>query len=321
MTSTVATQCYRLFGGILDADIEIPELEPVAPQAPTWILRSTTGEPAPAGIELGSDHVTGDVRVRMFRHAGGLRLLYDDTGCFDIAEDGREIRWTHSADVDQVKACADLTSRVMATALYAAGTTCLHGSAVVLGEAAIGFVAPKLHGKSTLALALVRSGAKLLTDDTLPVVPGTPPNAHPGLHAARLWSDSADRVAIGSARTGQTQGSKHVYASLPDEHISHGVPPLHALYLLSPAREPQDGGAAWRTRLSAIESALVIIGHARLAPLLGGPEAAHQFRRATALAESLPVYRLSVVRDLDRLPDVVATIQSWHPGIAAGVPS
>src|SRR5690606_30149341 len=117
-----------------------------------------------------------------------------------INDDGATINWTHPVDVPTANARADLTSRVMATALYASGMVCLHGSAVVPDTEAIGFVAPKYHGKSTLAMALVRSGARLLTDDTLPVVPGSPPFAQPGLHATRLWPDSAERVGMGESR-------------------------------------------------------------------------------------------------------------------------
>lgn len=311
---------YRLFGGVLRSDIEIPELEPVEPQSPTWTLRSREGElPAADGVALGSDRVTGDVHVRMYRRPSGVRLVFDDTGCFDIGDGGRSIEWTHAPDVSLENARTDLTSRVLAAALHEAGTVCLHGSAVVPGTEAIGFVAPKFHGKSTLALALVHAGAKLLTDDTFPVTPGSPPLARPGLHATRLWEDSAQRVGLGRA-SNENSGSKLLYPSLPAEHVSHETHPLAALYLLSPAREPNDGRMAWRTRLSTMEAVLVMIGHAKLAPLLTGPEAPELLRKASALAETVPVYRLGVARDLDRIDEVVATIREWHapaPAIAA----
>jgi hypothetical protein len=40
---------------------------------------------------------------------------------------------------------------------------------VRVGDRALGFLAPKFHGKSTLAYALVAAGAGSITDDTLPV--------------------------------------------------------------------------------------------------------------------------------------------------------
>ncbi len=64
---------------------------------------------------------------------------------------------------------ADLLGRVMALAAHADGRLTLHASAVSVAGRAVAFVGPKHAGKSTLALALVRKGARLLTDDTLVV--------------------------------------------------------------------------------------------------------------------------------------------------------
>jgi len=311
---------YKVFGGTLASDIDIPELTRADASTPTWTLRSTAGPVPDIEAEpLGSDIVTGDVRVQLYRRADGFRLVFDDTGCFDITGNGSRIDWTHEPAVTMADARADLLSRVIATALYAAGTLCLHGSAVVLTGSdgtslsqSIGFMAPKLHGKSTLALAMVGSGGKLLTDDTLPVAGGRPPIARPGLHATRLWPDSAARVGIGAAMTPATDGAKQLFTGLPAECVTHEEHPLAALYLLAPTREPRDGACAWRTRLSPMESAMALIGHAKLAPLLTGTEAASLFRRAGELAGEVAVYRLNVVRDLDRLDEVVATIRSWH---------
>lgn len=321
MRDLSGTHLYRLFGGVLESDIVIPELERVEARAPTWTLRSRTGAlPAADGVALGTDQVTDDVQVRLYRRPGGLRMVFDDTGVFDIGEGGRTIEWVHSPGVSIEDARADLTSRVLAAALHEAGTVCLHGSAVVVGGEAIGFVAPKFHGKSTLALALVRAGARLLTDDTFPVMPGPPPQACPGLHATRLWADSAERVGLGRASADKT-GAKLLFHSLPDEYVSHSTHPLGALYVLSPAREPSEGRMAWRTRLSRMEATLVMIGHAKLAPMLTGPEAPRLFRQAAALAEVVPVYRLGVARDLERIDEVVATILSWQGAVPAGAVS
>ena len=303
---------YRLFGGVLRSDFEIPELRLVTSAPPSWTLTSTRGAPpVPDGELLGTDVVTGDVRVRLYRSASGLRMAFDDTGCFDVSANGRMITWIRGTDVNEASARADLTGRVLAAALHAAGTLCLHGSAVVTRDKAIGFVAPKFHGKSTLALALARAGAKLLTDDTLPVAAGAPAIARPGLHVARLWPDSAERVGLG-APSDRTGGQKQLFNALPAGRVTHEFVPMDALYLLVPMREPLDGQAAWRDRLAPAESALVMIGHAKLAPLLGKSEAPVLFRQAAEIAATVPVYRLNVVRDLDRLGAVVDAILSWH---------
>lgn len=303
---------YRLFGGVLSSDIPVPELERVAEGPSTWVLTSSEhGEDEPDGELLGSDVVTGDVKVRLHRQQRGFRLAFDDTGVFDISADGSRIHWTQPPHVSIADARADLTSRVMAVAFHAAGMFCLHASAVVFDMMAVGFLAPKFHGKSTLALGLVRSGARLLTDDTLPVLEGPPARALPGIHATRLWSDSAERLALGEAQPA-VAGEKLLFSGMPEDRISHETWPLDALYVLTPVAATADGPAATRTRLSPTQAALLMIAHGKLAPLLNGSEAATVFARAARLSSSVPVYTLRIVRDLDRLEEAVTTIRDWH---------
>ena len=81
--------------------------------------------------------------------------------------------------------------RVLAIALHAAGDLCFHASAVTIGGTAMAFLGSKGMGKSTIAWALVRAGAKLITDDTLRVRLGPQLTAYPGVHELRLRPDVA----------------------------------------------------------------------------------------------------------------------------------
>lgn len=302
---------YRLFGGILSSDVEFPELELCDSGEARWALRADEGQPPqPDGMLLGDDKVTGDIRVRLYRREDGFRIQFDDTGSFDISADGGTIRWYRPEDVRLADVRADLTGRILAAALHAAGTLSLHASAVVLGDRAIGLIGPKRHGKSTLSLALVSAGGALLTDDTFPVEIGAEVRGLPGLHAARLWEDSASRVGLGQVIPAEP-GGKLIYSHLPADSISHDPAPLAALYLLSPIPPVEGEAAVRRTRLPSIQSALAMIGHAKLAPLLQG-EVGELLNAATRLTNRVPVYRLEVMRDLDRLSEVTATLRSWH---------
>lgn len=305
--------CYRLFGNVLRSDVDFPELERCDENTPRWNLRSLpAAPPSSAGLTLlGEDVVTGDVRVRMYSLAGGLRLVFDDTGTFDIAPDGIEITWYRPDDARLTDARADLTGRVIAAALHVTGTVSLHASAVVIGDRAIGLIGVKGRGKSTLALALVRDGGRLLTDDTLPIRPGRPPEALPGLHATRLWPDSASRVGLGKVHS-SAPGEKLLYSELPTDHVTNESAPLDALYILSPTKEAIEGSPAVRTRLPGIHAALAMVGHSKLAPLLRQAGGGEMMKVASELTASVPVYRLELVRDLDRLPEVAATVAGWH---------
>lgn len=303
---------YRLFGDVLRSEVSFPELEQTVVTTPRWTLRcADPAPPLPDGRFLGEDVVTGDVRVRMYDRDHGLRIVFDDTGCFDVSPDGALITWYRPPDAQLSDVRADLTGRVIAAALHLTGTVSLHASAVVVSGSAIGLIGVKGRGKSTLALALVRNGARLLTDDTLPVTQGSPPLAMPGLHATRLWPDSASRVGLGRAEPAEP-GAKMLYSHLPEQDITNEAAPLVALYILSPSREALNDSPVWRTPLPGVQAALALVGHSKLAPLLRHASAGEMMKAAGDLTSRVPVYRLDVVRDLDTLPEVAAVVRGWH---------
>lgn len=312
---------YSIFGGCLRSEIVFPELRESLGGAPTWILSVAPRErPLDAAELLGELEVTPACRVRMFRHAAGFRLHYDDTGIYDVSANGRRVMWMRGPNAGAGAVRADVTGRVLATALHAAGVLCLHGSAVTLGAGTIAFLAPKYHGKSTLALALARAGGRLVTDNVLPVELGSRPRAIPGVHQIKLWDDTARHFGVGGDRI--EPGEKHLVHDFPVERLMAAPSLLAAVYLLAPvAGDGEPPPAAARTRLGDVPSALALVRHATLGALLGGSEAAVLFDRAAALAGAVPVYRLDTAPGLDRVPEIVDQLLDWHGAAAIAVPA
>ena len=309
-----AAHAYRVFGGVLRAPWAFPELRPAAPDEPVdWTLEVADGAAAATGVTaLGDEPVNPVARVSLGRHAEGLRLTFTDTGTFDVLDGGRRLRWHPAPDADVAAARADVVGRVLATALHLEGGLALHASAVAVDGRALAFVAPKRHGKSTLALALVRAGARLLTDDVLPLVPGETWRARPGVHSM-LVAEDAGRV-LGA--DGPPRGGKRLFAGLPDESVQATALPLGGVYVLHPLVSAAGAPAVRRVRLSDVVAPLALTAHARLGALLG-PEAGDVLRRAAAVTADVPVWNLGVTRDLDRIGEVVATLLDWHaPGAA-----
>ena len=314
---------YSIFGGCLDSDLTFSELRELSSATANWTLRAVdTIEEMEAPQLLGEAELSAECRVRLFEHASGFRFEYEDTGSYDITADGRTIRWRAGPHPGHGAVRADITGRVLAMTLHAAGRLCLHGSAVAMDGGAVAFVAPKYHGKSTLALALARSGCRLMTDDILPVDPGPPAQAIPGVHQVRLWDDSAELFDVRSGEP--TPGDKHLVHEIPEDLLMFQPDALSAVYLLSPLTgESSMAEAARRIPMPDVTAALALVRHAALGPLLGGAQAACTFERAATLASTVPVYRLETVAGLDRLSEVVAQLQEWHgaatvPPVAAG---
>jgi hypothetical protein len=310
--------CYQVFGGVLRSELEFPELDAATRTDVDWTLFVTTS-PAPdvpVGPPLGEDKVDQGVMVRSYVTPTGFRLVYDDTGVFDVSAGGREIRWHRPAAADLEAGRLDVLGRVLALALHAEGWLSLHGSAVALAEGAVAFLAPKGNGKSTLAFALMRAGAALMTDDTVVIDSGSPPTVRPGVQSVRLFRDSADWLSAPAPIAG-TSDIKATFGQLSDDARRLTRAPLAALYLLESVPAGTIAEPLARERLEGPAAVLGLLGQTKIGALLGGAEAPTVFASVVALAERSPIYKLRVARDYDRLGIVVDRIMAWHGGVGA----
>ena len=292
--------------------MEFPELRVAGAEPPVdWTLRLADARLAASpGSLLGRDELAAGIYGELRRTAAGLRIAYDDSGTFDIESGGGVIAWSPREGCDMELARVDILGRVLSLAAYEQGLFALHGSAVALDAGAIGFLAPKGSGKSTLAMSLVARGARLMTDDTLPVDPHTA-MARPGVHSVRLWDDSAGRfAALGESRIGLSD--KHAFDLLPEGSVERQARPLLALYEIVPIPMPDTGEEVRRERLAAPAATIALMRHSKLGTLLGGAEAMEVFGRCAAIAERVAVYELRVARNLEGVDSVAATIAAWH---------
>lgn len=307
---------YRAFGGVVRSEIAFPELPRTPDDDPDWVVQRCA-DPSPSlheAHDLGTDSITNGHSVRLCRHSDGYRLSFTDTGVYDISADGRRIVWYATPDADSRTVRLDLLGRVFATALHAGGLLALHGSSVAVAEGGLAFLAPKFHGKSTLASALARAGARLASDDAVPVDPASPPMMRPGVQSVRLFRDSVRRLNIGSAAPRSDGGPrrKTTVKGMPGVEPLRQPVPLAAMYLLRPAEADPTRPEARRTRIPPMDAALAMVVHARVGSLFGGSEAPELLERAVRVAEQVPVYRLEVVRDFAVLDAAVQQIMSWH---------
>jgi hypothetical protein len=250
--------------------------------------------------------------LRLYRISGGLRLEFARTGKFDILSEGRLIRWTPGSQAIPEVVRAVLLGPVMALALHESGILCLHGSAVAFDDRAVAFVAPKMSGKSTLALALVADGAVLLSDDLVAIDHRRPPMVLPGVHSVRVHEDV---TALFESRIwgDQKEGKKNTLIGFPEERVGWSPIPLAVIYILEFA-EPQPGApSVARTALAPVESAALVAQRTKLgSDLVGGEIAGVLLRWVIGVTSLVPVQRLTVVRDLGKLPEVVRCLSAWH---------
>ena len=309
---------YQVFGGVLRSELEFPELDHATRGEPDWTLTVTTS-PAPevpASDPLGEDKVDQGVMVRSYATPGGFRLVYEDTGVFDVTAGGREVRWYRPESADLEAGRLDVLGRVLALALHASGWLSLHGSAVAMAEGAVAFLAPKGNGKSTLAFALMRAGAALMTDDTVVIGSGSPAIVRPGVQSVRLFQDSAAWLSAPAPIAG-TSDVKATFGQLSDDARRLTRAPRAALYLLESVPAGTIAEPLERRRLEGPEAVFGLLGQTKIGALLGGSQAPAVFASVVALAEGSAIYKLRVARDYEHLGTVVERIMGWHGGVGA----
>jgi len=327
-SSSSHTHDYAVFGGSLRSEIPLPELEPTRCESPDWTFRRAGGPLAPSQ-HLGYEGVDAGVRVRCGRVRDGFRLEFDDTGVFDITDGGRLVEWSAAPTTPLGLVRADLVGGVFSVALHLQGLMCLHASAVAIGDSVIAFVAKKGTGKSTIAAAMCGAGARLFTDDMLPVLPDTAVTAWPSAPALRLLHDSASRLGYATGSAHPTSGKYHVSALHPDL-VERRRLTLAAVYELSPTADDSntpDVRSARRGRLSGVAAVATLLRHSRTGVVIGGSDSVALFERAVDITRSVPVYRLEMTRDFNWLSVVVERIKTWHTmsdsreAVGPGIPS
>jgi len=312
---------YRIFGNVLRSDLTFPELVPChSTSQPKWLLSRVSQLPSFSNPEfIGKEEVEPGVSVSLYRSADVFRLVFDDTGSFDVSADGCRIDWLAPETPDLAAVRKDVLGRVFATCLQQEGIVTLHGSAVELGGLAVAFLAPKFHGKSTTALALVESGGRLLADDLVAVSGSLKPAVMPGVPFVQLWRDSAERAAASASVRGDAAAPKlQLGWDAPERNLTVSAP-LEAVYLLAPIR-PGASEAVRRERLGGVAAALALLGQAKIVGLLGGRYRSTLMQRMADLSERVPVYRLEVPRDYARLPELTSALWTWHTSRREGSP-
>lgn len=309
------TKRYRVYGSVLESALAFPDLPEASAGdgAARWRieLADTLAEMRDATC-LGSERLYAEVHARLYAHRDGWRIVVDDTGTFELGR-SNVVLVQPRADAWEDFVRAHLLGRVLATLQYRDGLLPLHGSAVATAEGTVAFLGPKGVGKTSLAAALVQAGAPLVTDDTLPVEPSTPPLAWPGVRTLRVRDDARAQLALGSDGERTREGKLAMAVAAADVD---GPRPLAAIFLLAPSPEVSREAAAIRTPFAAVLAAAAVTAHVKCGAMLGSAAAADVLARVARIVHHVPVHQLSITRDLARLPETAATVLGWYGGPA-----
>lgn len=270
MTATAVRRQHRHYtvaGVVLRTEIEFPGLPEGPPTPVGWSLRIGDGPLPLVNVTPIGERAHGVESYKLGWTPDGYRLEYSHAGWFDIRFEDASITWYANGTPSEELVRAIVLGPVMALALERSGLLCLHGSCVVMGGRAIAFLGGKHFGKSTLALALVRAGARWVSDDLIAIVPGSqgkPALVRPGIASARIWNDAATELDIAAWGPRLNPGIKSTVTDFAAATLWTGQAPLGAVYMLDPTA-PDSEQACRREPLHGAEAVIALAHQTKLA--------------------------------------------------------
>jgi hypothetical protein len=173
---------YSVFGLSLRSNCPIPALEPAksASQITDLEIRFNQapgfhgGDDRSANLIFASSALldSGQPTLRIWEVMDGafLRLDYFDGMQFWLRRDTKQL-WVHWSEGSSLEdAFTYLLGPVLGLLLRLRGITCLHASAVTLGDRVAAFAGSEGAGKSTTAAALAQRGHSVISDDIVALV-------------------------------------------------------------------------------------------------------------------------------------------------------
>jgi len=261
-------------------------------------------------IRLGSfDHPPRPQDSNVVATDAGLFLFWDDLVM--AIQRGKEIL------VDPIQALDERVLRLIILGtgfgllLRQRGRAVLHASSVDIDGNAVAFVANPGCGKSSLALALLEQGYKLIADDVTALdLNGRRAVAIPAFPQISVEPDTAEAFSYDARLLDRVQPDFDKRVILVKDHFLDGTRPLTHIF------ELDRGDSVTIARLGHSEAFLTLLRHSyRLAFVTTLEQAPHVSQLATVVKET-PVFRITVPPALVELPAVARRVAAFVKGPA-----
>ncbi|NJK99769.1 MAG: serine/threonine protein kinase [Spirulinaceae cyanobacterium RM2_2_10] len=323
---------YRAYGLHLAANCPLPGLQPLSEQAAADVCIVMGTQPPHLAAVCQPWYLSAatplahapSLRVTCDRDRQRFHFRYYDDAEFLVQLQPAQIWANWSGKLVREDIATYLLGPILGFLLRWRGTTCLHASAVAVGEQAIALVGQAGAGKSTTAAAFAQAGYRVLTDDVAALTETAAGFCvQPAYPRLRLWSEAVEFLygradALPRLVPDHPHWDKRYLDLAPAGEASFQTQPLPlaAVYLLA-ARQ----GASNAPRLEAIapSQALVeLIANTYTNYLLDKTRRQQEFASLSHLLQCLPVRRAVPHRDPARLPDFLTLLLADYQ---ASIPS
>jgi hypothetical protein len=321
---------YSLFGLQVHCNIALPEISSIQLENPGFrnevsinhcvqIRLGATPEasalPASALEQLSysSEYKdeSGNPALKIWNSGGLLRLEYFDETQFWLDLEGTRVwaTWPHNLTVEDT--ATYLLGPVLGLLLRLRGVTCLHASAVSLGDSVVAFVGAEGAGKSTTAAALAKLGGFAIVSDDVVALAETDGSfyVHPAYPYLCLWPESVE--SLYGSREALPRFSRDYEKrclSLDRRALQFETRslPLKAIYILGERRSEL---APIIEAISPRQSILELLANTFATNVLDSAMRAKEFETLGRLIPRVPVRRVIAHTEASRLPDLCRLIR------------
>jgi hypothetical protein len=297
---------YAISGLVLSSEIELLALS-------SWregdddahVVRFRVVRPVDAAPPIVGRNLQGDAQNELFECSSELVLRAH--GHADFAFNGDSIVCTPRSGVARETIEQLLLDQVLPKVLHLRGKTCLHASAILMGDGVVAFLARSGSGKSTLAASYVGERA-LISDDCLALdIDATSPDvvAHPSYPSIRLCHDAAEALDPAHAEHAEVSPRMRWKIRMPFDAPSAAPLHLRAAYVLEVTDEPPS-----IVELRQRDAFMAFASHVHRLDPADGASLARETETMRELALRIPVGRLAYPRRFEALPIVRALIEA-----------
>jgi hypothetical protein len=243
------------------------------------------------------DHGTPGLRV--WKLAGGayFKLQYSDGTEFIIDCMGTRV-WSVWPDTLTLQyTVLYLLGPVLGFVLRLHGTTCLHATAIAVGDQAIAFLGPAGAGKSTTAAAFAKLGHPVLSDDIVTLLDyGSAFWVQPGYPLLRLWPTSVNILYGGPdvlpklVPDDSSWDKRYLSLAGNGYKFQHEALPLAAIYLLD--ERSSESAAPFVETITPSAGIMRLIANTSVNYLLDKTMRGREFELLGRVVDTVPIRRI-----------------------------
>lgn len=297
---------YKAYGLSIASEIPLPPLKPTATTTVDLTIRR---EKLPESPPLDSTKIYRAALNARFAQKGPDCLWLDWSPLVSfMALEGKELL-VDTTQTDEELVSLFTLSEALGLILFQKGLFLLHGSAVRIGNKGVVFLGEPGAGKSTTVAACVQKGYTVISDDMVCIHANETGNLLliPAFSQLKIWQNTIDGLQLHQEKMAPVREGVDKFSWHDSIKFEENAVPLTEIFVLLPPNEP--GSTTNPTPASQVP--VELLHHFPLADaLLNGKALENYFKKSVAIAQNIPLFRMSRPANFAALYVFVAHLKS-----------